>query len=331
MIGWLHIALILVSTAFAALIVLLIIRRWARHKTRNDVVVVVSDAERGQSLQNGIARLHQVSPHHHQLYRDASKKTNYPLFRRGASTKPAFSWADHPSLVTDAVENGWSQFSFAAITPSPSVKSARSLLGACVAGDHGDQNGVEIGWEVCEGSADFMQKIRLNPNVKKVVASSGSSMAAAAVIRTALPLPGPNLGNSSFPQEAYFEITILSCNEKARDELGSREKKGRWEGDKIKLIDEDFNAKNSPELLSSHSQRRSKIEEMKMGKNEAVLVSVGLTGGNPLPFRIPGTFPASIGFNSTGSVYLDGNLSLSLLSLYITVSTFQHFKQNTNT
>lgn len=198
---------------------------------------------------------------------------------------------------------------------SPSVKSARSLLGACAVGDHGDQNGIDIGWEVCEGSADFMQKIRLNPNVKKVVASSGSSMAAAAVIRTALPLPGPNLGNSSFPQEAYFEITILSCNENARDELGSREKKGRWEGDKIKLIDEDFNAKNSPELLShaasSHSQRRSKIEEMKMGKNEVVLVSVGLTGGNPLPFRIPGTFPASIGFNSTGSVYLDGTKLVS--------------------
>jgi hypothetical protein len=41
-----------------------------------------------------------------------------------------------------------------------------------------------------------MQKIRFN-----------------SVIRTSLPLPGPSLGNNSaFPQEAYFEITILNSH-----------------------------------------------------------------------------------------------------------------------
>ncbi|KAH6782235.1 SPla/RYanodine receptor domain-containing protein [Perilla frutescens var. frutescens] len=303
MIGWLHVALILVSAGFLSLLIFIIIRRWVRPKRRND------DVERAQNLHNGIARLHQVSPHHgHHLHREASKKSNYHLFRRGGvafTTKPAFSWADHPSLVTEAVENGWSRFAFAAFISSPSVKSARSLLGACAAGDD-HESGVEIGWEVCEGSADFMQKIRLNPNVKKGVVSSSTGSAAAA-IRAALPLPGPNLGNSSFPQEAYFEVTILSCNENARNNQSQREKRGKSEGDKIKLIDQDFNAKNSPDSLnhaaSSHSQRRNKIEE----KNEgAVCLSLGLTAANPLPMRIPGTFAPSVGFNSTGSLYLDG-------------------------
>ncbi|XP_057794443.1 uncharacterized protein LOC131010799 [Salvia miltiorrhiza] len=298
MIGWLHAALIAVSAAFLALVLFLIIRRWARPRS-NDAA-----AERGQNLQSGIARLHQVSPHHHHL--DA--KASYQLFRRGAPPKPAFSWADHPSLVTDAVEHGWPRFAFTAVAvqSSPSVRSARSLLGACATGDHGGDRGVEVGWEVCEGSADFMQKIRLNPDVKS---AGSSSIAAAAVIRTALPLPGPNLGNSSFPQEAYFEVTVVACSENSNQ--ANRERRGRSEGDdKIKLIDEDFNAKNSPDSLnhgaSSHSQRRSKVEEGIIAKNEAVLLCVGLTGLNPLPFRIPGTFPASIGFNSTGSLSLDG-------------------------
>ncbi|KAK6160663.1 hypothetical protein DH2020_004044 [Rehmannia glutinosa] len=186
------------------------------------------------------------------------------------------------------------------VSSSPSLKSARAtLFGSCAANE---KTNFEIGWEVCEGSADFMQKIRLNPNSKKTVSIS--------VIRAALPLPGPNLGNSSFPQEAYFEITILACNEKnACDEieLGGKEKKGKSEGDKIKLIGEDFNAKNSPDSLnhvaSSHSQRRTKIEEV---KNEGVSVCVGLTGGGPLGLRNPGSYPGSIGFNSTGSVFLDG-------------------------
>ncbi|KAL0360914.1 UNVERIFIED_CONTAM: hypothetical protein Sradi_3775900 [Sesamum radiatum] len=309
MIGWLHVSLVAVSAAFLALVLLIILKRCFRRKARQDFVA--SDAERGQNLQTGIARLHQVSPHHH----DGSKKTNYNyLFRRGVSTKTAFSWADHPSLVTDAVENGWSRFAFTAFTSSPSVKSARSLLGVC--GDPGNEPNMEVGWEVCEGSADFMQKIRLNPNLKKMVTiSNPSSTGAVSVIRAALPLPGPNLGNSSFPQEAYFEITIVSCNENDVDQFADREKKGKSEGDRIKLIGEDFNAKNSPDSLShvasSHSQRKNKIEELKPGKQdgkiEAVSVSVGLTGGGPLLLKIPGSYPGSIGFNSSGSVYLDGS------------------------
>lgn len=281
---WWHTSLVAVASAILVLVILLILRRCFKRKSRNDAV---SDPERNRNLQNGIARLHQVSPHH----LDTSKKTNYQhLFKRGVSTA-AFSWGDHPSLITDAVENGWSRFAFTAFTPSPSVKSTRSLLGVCVVGDPENDKNVEIGWEVCEGSADFLQKIRLNSNMTK-------STASASVIRTALPLPGPNLGNASFPQEAYFEITILGFNENGFD---AETKSKKWEGDKIKLIREDFNAKHSPDL-------GAKIEQLKkIGKNEkALLLCVGFTGGTHLPLRIPGSFPGSIGFNSTGSVFLHG-------------------------
>ncbi|XP_042016024.1 uncharacterized protein LOC121763998 [Salvia splendens] len=284
------IALIAVSSGFFALVLFLVVRACVRLRRRS---TGDNEAERGQNSQNGIARLHQVSPHH-----DASaRKSNYYLFRRGAP--PPFSWEDNPALVTDAVESGWPRFAFAAaattaVQSSPSVKS---LLGACGAGDSGGDRGVEIGWEVCEGSADFMQKIGLNSS-------------AVEVIRAGLPLPGPNLGNSSFPQEAYFEVTVVACGGGGSE--GRRERRGRSEGDdRIKLIDEDFNAKNGGDSLNcGHSQRRSKVEEGIIGKHnaksEGVLVCVGLTGVNPIPARFPGSFPASIGFNSTGAIFLDG-------------------------
>ncbi|GFP83475.1 protein ssh4 [Phtheirospermum japonicum] len=155
---------------------------------------------------------------------------------RGFSKEPQlfFSWADHPNLIAEAVENGWSRFAFRTSMSSPSVKSAR----------------------VCEGSGDYlMQKIRFNPGLGKMISAVDSPTGAVSVIKTGLPLPGPRFGNSYFPQEAYFEITIL------------------------------------PED----------------GKTEIIWMSVGLTGGGGPPLKIPGSFPGSVGFNSNGSVYLNGN------------------------
>lgn len=240
--------------------------------------------------------------HHHRLDTNLFKKTNPPLF----------NWADHPSLVADAVENGWSRFAFTTFMSSPSLKSPRSLLGACAAGDQ--RNGiisVEIGWEVIEGPSDYMQKVRLNPGLKKIITAVNSSMGALSLIRTALPLPGPRFGNSLFPQEAYFEITILPGNGEKHDLDDDKENiKGRSsESERIKLIDEDFNAKINPDSLTrvASSQKRNKIYEVKQGsENEGILLSVGLTGEPPLAVKFPGTFPGSVGFNSTGSVYLDG-------------------------
>ncbi|KAF5195337.1 hypothetical protein FRX31_015075 [Thalictrum thalictroides] len=41
-------------------------------------------------------------------------------------------------------------------------------------------------------------------------------------------------------------------------------------------------------------------------KSEAVLVSLGLSVRGSYPRRLPGSYPGSIGFNSNGSVYIDG-------------------------
>ncbi|GFQ00765.1 protein ssh4 [Phtheirospermum japonicum] len=302
---WSHIIPpVAICAVILAFILVTILKRCFRPKN-----IVSSEMERVQSLQNGIARLHQVSPlhhhhHHHHMDRESSKKTaNYYLFRRGVLTKnPSFCWADHPSLVTDAVENGWSRFAFTTIvssSPSMSVKSAKALFGACATGN--EKTNLEISWEVCQGSADFMQKIRLNPGLKK----TDNNMS---VARAALPLPGPNLGiNSSFPQESYFEITVLSCNENdARDQLEDKEKREKTDCDKIKLIGENLNVKNDTDSLSfvcsCDSVTRTKMDDLKQGAS----VSMGLTRGGSLALRIPGTYPGSIAFNSTGSVYLDG-------------------------
>lgn len=174
-----------------------------------------------------------------------------------------------------------------------------------------------------------MQKIRLNSGLHKIVTTTSSSMAAASVIKSALPLPGPALGNSSpFPQEAYFEITILSTYE---DEIeitsNGKVRANKGDGEKIKLIQENpAGEKASSESLihvtSSNSNGTytrgvlAKIEELKdrnggkdivEGKTEmGIVLSVGLAGGGSLPLKLPGSYPGSVGFNSDGSVYLEG-------------------------
>ncbi|KAK8585004.1 hypothetical protein V6N13_138946 [Hibiscus sabdariffa] len=295
---WIPVAAAAAASGILLVLLFIFIRRWCYRKD------IVDD-----SRAVGTASLHQASlqPHHHQIDLDSKRRGSYYVFRRGVSAKPLFNWADHPSLITDAVENGWSRFGFTKYISSPSTRS--SLLGICAAGDLGRGNDVEVNWEVCQGSADFMQKIRLHSGSKK--GSLGHhSMEAASVIRTALPLPGPPLGNSAFPQEAYFEVTILYC--RGDDHDSSLSGKLR-EGEKTKLIKEKSNPKANSESLvhvvSSHDINT--IEELKLanrddGKGEAIMLSVGLTAGGSLPLKLPGSYPGSIGFNSDGSVYLDG-------------------------
>ncbi|GKV04584.1 hypothetical protein SLEP1_g16728 [Rubroshorea leprosula] len=278
MIEWMNIALPVVAAVFLASSLGIFVWRWCCYKQRRDF----SDRTRAslENSQAGILKLQQPSLHH-QLDLDGRKVGNYYVLRRGVSAKPLFNWADHPSLVTEAVENGWSRFGFTSYIPSPSTRS--NLLGICAAGEYGRGNDVEVSWEVCQGSEDFMQKIRLNSGLKKAGATQHSTGAAAA-IRTALPLPGPPLGDSAFPQEAYFEITILYCRRRDND----------LEGERIKLIHENFKA------MTNSDSEETKLE------SDAVMMSVGLTAGGPLPLKLPGSYPGSIGFNSDGSVFLDG-------------------------
>ncbi|PON65035.1 SPRY domain containing protein [Parasponia andersonii] len=303
---------------FGVLSILIILLLWRRyyHKSEKKVLDLTSSTTRTERLQSGIIKLHQQEGlhhnhhHHHQVEFESKRVGNYYVFRRGVSGKPLFSWSDHPSLITDAVENGWSRFAFTGYTSSPSTRSR--LLGLCPVGELKREAEPETSWEICQESADFMQKIRLNPGLKKALnAGNNPSMAAASLIRTALPLPGPPLGNSSFPQEAYFEITILFC--RSGDENQSSINGKVKEGEKTKLIRENSNAKANSESLVhvTSSNRVNKIEELKLGgrddgKSDAVMLSVGLTAGGSLPLKLPGSYSGSIGFNSDGSVYVDG-------------------------
>lgn len=307
MIRWIHVVLMVAAVTILILLLIMLLQKCCHVKKQHtNIVVTNGGGARATNIENGIVRLHQL----HQ--EPSTKRTNYYVFRRGVSSKPLFSWSDNPALVTDAVENGWSRFAFtnyACYTASPSVRSARTLLGVCAAGDQVNEMGVEISWEVCQGSADFMQKIRLNSGLKM----SNSSVPANSVIKTALPFPGPSLGNSAFPREAYFEITILACGE--NDDHGvvssGTTEVAKSEGEKTKLIqDESESIIHVTSIENGYGN--SKLDEMKAGlkedgKNGVVALSLGLSGGGFLPLKLPGSYSGSIGFNSNGSVYLDGN------------------------
>lgn len=304
---WLKIGFVAVSSVVLVLIIITIIkRRCCSRKSRDE-----SNSEKTQNLQNGISKLHHhnhVSGLHH-LERDGTKKNNYYVLKQG------FNWSDHPSLVTDAVENGWSRFAFTTFAPSPSVRSsARSILGSC--GGVGENGSglfeVDMSWEICQDSSDFMQKIRFNSGVKKLN-KSGKFMSASSVVTTCLPLPGPH---SSFPQESYFEITILPWNQESDNlEIMGKAKEDKLDLEKIKLIREDSsNSKANSESLvhvtsNSHHRVNGHHHQKFQESNESdhfILLSIGLTSGAPLPLKLPGSYPGSIGFNSNGSVFLDG-------------------------
>ncbi|KAM2576535.1 hypothetical protein TB2_002298 [Malus domestica] len=75
--------------------------------------------------------------------------------------------------------------------------------------------------------------------------------------------------------------------------------------EKIKLIQDGYDDNSSSDSLahvSSSSQSISRTEELKTGvkddihhgKNEAVLVSIGLSVGRALPLKLLGSYPESI-------------------------------------
>ncbi|KAF6151506.1 hypothetical protein GIB67_016318 [Kingdonia uniflora] len=303
---WVRIALATLPAAFLLLVVsVIIIRRcFFSKKQRIDIDNTRTRPER--SLQSGIAKLHVVyetDDHKQNLANFQNEKhdlgnrtsMSYYVLRRGYSVKQLFNWADNPSLISEAVETGWARFAFTStfMTSSPSTRSM--FLGLCVSGDDGGEREANISWEVCPGSADFMQKIRLNPGLKRTNTNTPLG-----VIKTSLPLPGPPLENS-FPQEAYFEITILSSQLEGTQ--GSNSVK---EGERTKLIQQVVDV-NAQVVLLDHVPSKNRVCESKLGnKEEGRTVAVGLTVGNSPPSKLPGSYYGSIGFYSNGSVYLDG-------------------------
>ncbi|KAK9097347.1 hypothetical protein Sjap_022844 [Stephania japonica] len=310
--GWTKIVVAALPATLLLIIIIFFIHRWCSSKQRREFEEATRRrAQADQSLQSGITRLRLA-------YENGKINHRSQAFRRGSlSVKPFFNWADHPSLITEAVEHGWSRFAFTGNIPSSSPSTRSALLGLCAPYDlHGRERGVEISWEVCSGSADFVQKLRLNSGLvlkkNNSVMDSNPSLSATYVTKTALPLPGPHLGNSSFPQEAYFEITILSCRGDGgvHAESIGKDKENRGEGEKAKLIRENIDQKNTQSDSLVHvasNGGNNRVDEYKEeSKSNAVMLSLGLTVGGSLPSKLPGAYPRSIGFNSDGSVYLDG-------------------------
>ncbi|RAL40554.1 hypothetical protein DM860_006624 [Cuscuta australis] len=238
----------------------------------------------------------------HRLDKNGDKKTNYFVSLRGPPENPIFRWADHPSLVTEAVENGWSGFGFVACSSSPtSVRRCMSLFRRrqkIHGGDQVSRMEVDI---TREATQDGVQKIqfRKNSGTSRKIKNSqrGGSLT---IVKTILPLPGPALGNSAFPEEAYFEITILSFMD--QEPIGRRKES---EGEKIKLIQEKKNAatdNNGIENLNDEDEGNGILTE----RTDFVGLCVGLTGAGDPPAKIPGTYPGSVGFNSNASVFLAG-------------------------
>ncbi|WVZ18294.1 hypothetical protein V8G54_005616 [Vigna mungo] len=313
---WIHVAVAAAAVGCVSTLMLVFLFRWCRKRNGRNFVEPTS-LTRVESVQGGISvsRIHQQPFQLDQGSKNSNKGNyNYYVFRGGgvSGKRSVFNWGDHPSMASDAVENGWSRFAFTgykSYTPSPSKRSG--LLGACAApggSDFGRESEAEISWEVARGSAEFMQKVRLNPGIKKSHQSNNNngSLGVASIIRGALPLPGPPLGNCAFPQEAYFEITILYSR---GDECESVGKSG--EGEKTKLLVQgNSNGKGNSEALvhvtSGNGSNKINNVEGESGKGESVMFSLGLTTGGSVPLRVPGSYPGSIGFNSNGSLYLDG-------------------------
>ncbi|KAE9586821.1 putative concanavalin A-like lectin/glucanase domain-containing protein [Lupinus albus] len=63
---------------------------------------------------------------------------------------------------------------------------------------------------------------------------------------------------------------------------------------------------NSNNNNKINSAEEMKVESKESRKSEYVMFSLGLTTGGSVPLRVPGSYPGSIGFNSNGSVYLEG-------------------------
>lgn len=95
--------------------------------------------------------------------------------------------------------------------------------------------------------------------------------------------------------------------EEEEEEFSGVKRSSAAEDDQVKLISEIGMKTQSDSLVDE--DKRKKIEEKKDEKGSS-LISLGLDGGGFPHFKLPGTYSGSIGFNSNGSVYLDGNFIL---------------------
>ncbi|KAL5213208.1 hypothetical protein ABZP36_024055 [Zizania latifolia] len=261
-------------------------------------------------------RFQQLHHHHH-----AQVEVRY----RGAQQGP-FQWANHPWLVTEAAENGWGQFVFAVAPPRTRSASSSPLWGLCPACDSGTSRDMaEADWEVPAVSSERMQAVRLNPVIAAAASAStrkwlpgsipsplrgdqdAGNNNALCVTRMSLPLPGPPLAGAPFPQDAYFEITIIYLNtwqpEWSASRTSRRGSDGSGERDRAKLISfVPDTARNSIQ------ETRAATKDDHQDRQRHTVMSMGLAAASAALSRpsLAGTYASSIGFHSNGAVYLDG-------------------------
>ncbi|RCV07298.1 hypothetical protein SETIT_1G232600v2 [Setaria italica] len=263
-------------------------------------------------------RFQQLHQHHHRV----DVRHRGP----GGAQQGPFQWADHPRLVTEAAENGWAQFVFAVAPPRSKSASSSPLWGTCPICDADTSRDMAeaAAWELPAGSSERMQAVRLNPAAAAAAASStkrwlpgsipsplrgdadaGNNPSALCLARMSLPLPGPPLAGAPFPQDAYFEITIIYLNTKRPEWSASRASRrgrdGASESDRVKLISFAPDAKDPVQ-----ESRASKDDQQ--DKQRHLVMSLGLAVASAAPARpaLAGTYASSIGFYSNGAVYLDG-------------------------
>ncbi|WVZ74612.1 hypothetical protein U9M48_022774 [Paspalum notatum var. saurae] len=245
-------------------------------------------------------RFQQLHQHHH----------HHVLRHRGGggAQQGPFQWADHPRLVTEAAENGWAQFVFAVAPPrSKSSASSSPLWGTCPVCDAGtsrDMGAEAAAWEVPAGSAERMQAVRLNPattaaSSKKwllpgsitsplrgdpAADAAGNNPYALCLARMSLPLPGPPLAGAPFPQDAYFEITIIYLNTKRPEWSASRASRrgrdGAGESDRVKLISFAPDTKDPVQENGAGKQHQE-------DKQRHLIMSLGLAATAPDPCPLP--------------------------------------------
>lgn len=178
------------------------------------------------------------------------------------------------------------------------------------------------------GSSERMQAVRLNPVVAAAAAAVSASTkvaprqhpsplrggdhdaagnsSALCLARMSLPLPGPPLAGAPFPQDAYFEITIIYLNTRRPEWSASRASRrgrdGSSESDRAKLISFAPDAKNAVQ----ETRAATKVDDHH-DKQRHTIMSLGLATAAPPRPSLAGTYASSIGFHSNGAVYLDGN------------------------
>ncbi|KAH9300592.1 hypothetical protein KI387_012175 [Taxus chinensis] len=231
----------------------------------------------------------------HILNSNNNNNNNNRVHSQYSFSAEAFRWDHHPSLVAEILDHGWTAFAF---TYNYFNTNSPRPWGLC----KGLQAEPEITWEAVTGS-NLMQKIRLNP---------GSASSEVMSLHAALPLPGPALGSLGFPQESYFEITIVS--EGSAD--GEAENISFEDDDDrvnlLQLVNSDLG-----ECSGSGADEGLRLSEVG-GNNEGVsgekkkkkrrrIIAVGQgTAPGSCACTMPGFEPGSVGFYSTGAVLLNG-------------------------